>query len=194
MFCKMKIMFDVDGVLADFVLGFRRLANETYKLPLYGTHEQPDWKFPDLDYQQNNRLWERVKDPKEKFWTTLFPLISSRLFQRIDDLQTRAEVYFITTRVGIDAQDQTAQWLQEWGLVRPSVIIAGDKGPICRAIGIRAGIDDKYDNVVAMDLANPEMGAWLLSRPYNTKYEWKQRVNEVDVFLDFVEEAIRKEG
>lgn len=67
----MNIMFDLDGVLADFVYGFTALANKNYGTPITPTSGQPSWYgFPGLDTHVIDSTWYTLKQDGT-FWVGL---------------------------------------------------------------------------------------------------------------------------
>lgn len=194
------ILMDLDGVLADFVEGFTRLANSLFHTQIITTPDQPSWNFRTwglLTREQENLVWDQVKRDAG-WWTRLKPLVSIGTFSRIDNLQLEHEVVFCTNRVSAahPPGQQTSMWLESHGVYRPSVIVSGKKGEIARAIGATHSIDDKIENCWAVHWISdsPQTKSYLLDRPYNRIQKRPEvgpsgvkRVLTVDEFLDEVE-------
>lgn len=134
------IMFDVDGVLANFLEGF------------YATMGEPD---PQIEG------WNPVNGPKERevwgkivrsptWWAELKPLCGPDIFTRINELQRSHAVVFATNRQGIHPQRQTIDWLSSLGVYRPSVIITKRKGEAAHVINANYSIDDKPENAACV--------------------------------------------
>src|SRR5690242_5772667 len=115
----MKIVFDVDGVLADFIGGFTAVASDMFPgVPVTRTHEQPSWHgFPGMTDAQIAAVWEHVKR-SDSFWLALSPLMTPAEAYRISKLWGH-DVYFCTARVGKEAKAQTEEWLSGHGIYRP---------------------------------------------------------------------------
>ena len=109
------IVFDIDGVLADFVHAFTALGVEKgyCKHPVL-THEQASWDFAYLgiDKAKENELW-KIVDTSYGFWHSLKPMVPATTFQRINRLK---DVVFLTNRREGTAWEQTYRWLIERGI------------------------------------------------------------------------------
>lgn len=165
----MKLVFDIDGVLADFIAGFTAMANAMFPgVPVTRTHEQPSWRgFPGMTETQVAAVWERIKTSRV-FWLSLSPLITPAESERVNDLQIEHDVYFCTARVGKYAKNQTEDWLTDHGIWRPSVVISNRKGEFCKAVQADAAIDDKAANASFIDWnTDGRTRSYLLDRPYN---------------------------
>lgn len=165
----MKIMFDIDGVLACFIGGFTKLASELIPgVPVTTTLQQPSWHgFPGMTKEQVSRVWEVVKADCW-FWTELEPLVGGLTFKDIYDIKVEHEVYFCTSRVGIYAKRQTEHWLASQGLGNTTVIVSGKKGEFCKAVGIDYAIEDKASNASCIDwITEGKTKSYLINRPYN---------------------------
>jgi hypothetical protein len=163
------IMFDVDGVLADFVQGFTTLAHDMFpEVPITLTVDQPKWDgFPGMTREQINKVW-RVIDQADDFWPNLpaLPIPAGD----ICDLQLRAQVYFVTNRKGQNVVEQTKRWLWRQGIEAPDVMAAGLKGEIARGLNANYMLDDKAGNVLHAYYHNLDRKAfksYVLDRPYN---------------------------
>lgn len=164
-----NIMFDVDGVLADFVLAFTTLANAMFpEVPITSTAEQESWVgFRGMTQKQIGKVWERLKDDTS-FWLTPRPLVTPEDFRRIAELSDLDNVYFVTSRVGVFAKEQTADWLMDYGIVRPTVVICKNKGEFAKAVEIKYSIEDKASNASCIAwITQDETQSYLLDRPYN---------------------------
>lgn len=160
---------DVDGVLADFILGFTTLAAGAGFLDHpYGTSLHPTWEFdPDvLSKDQEHRLWGLIKS-SPSFWREL-PLLADPLeMMNLGNLAMGIPVYFVTARVGATAKWQTERWLHQHGIIHPTVIISKNKGEMARAVNATHLIDDKAGNVIATTWISPDTKSYIIDRPYN---------------------------
>src|SRR6266705_2506919 len=95
------ILFDIDGVLADFRLAFTKLGVKMGLFPAAWLPLQPlaqcAWDFPLVSPAQKEAVWEKIKqDPW--FWTELESLVDKDTFADIRDLGYDHSVYFVTSR------------------------------------------------------------------------------------------------
>ena len=175
------IMFDVDGVLADFLAAYRRVEESLDQQPTF----EARW-----DAYLNTNIWAYIKR-SPAFWTTIPPLASAYTFARINVLTYQYDVYFVTNRPGVTAKGQTERWLRERGVVNPTVIISARKGDIAAALGAHFAIDDKAGNAIATSYISPKTKSYLLDAPYN-QFDHAvvggsvTRVKTLDQFLDAV--------
>lgn len=190
------IMVDVDGVLADFMLSWRTLANKLYGVEVYktGAPQYDNWVQADLTPAQQERMWEIVKGTP-LWWYDVAPLVTEeevRLLRALDDV---SNLYFVTARVGATAREQTAGWLRRhFDLESPTVIVSKWKGEVAVALEAYASIDDKAEN--AWSVAQRTRGrtrSYLLDRPYNQVSEERWRsdlfgpgVTRVSSVLEFL--------
>ncbi len=192
------VMFDVDGVLADFVYSFTVLANRLYGTPVTLTDDQPRWDgFPGMTPEQIDETWAVINRSPD-FWTNVKPAVATHTFDRINSLQDKANVYFTTNRkdYGTDTAGQTWQWLQDNGVLLPSVVLVEKKGELARSINADFLIDDKAGNAIyAAYHAAPKLKSYILDRPYN-QFDNNvigskvTRVYTVKDFLDDVEKSL----
>lgn len=177
------VIVDVDGVLADFTLGYRRLARLWYGLPVWSTREQATWCFSDVTQEQDDAIWGYVNDPAHEFWLTLDSLVSGPTWTRLRDLGRQRPVYYVTARTGSSAKRQTEVWLHRRVGEPCSVVATGQKGLFAKAVEATHAVDDHDGNVA--DLARC-CAAYLMEQPYNAASPWPRRVKTVDEFIDVV--------
>lgn len=167
---KMKrIMFDIDGCLADFMYGFTSVAHDMFSdAPVVKGHNYETWSgYGGLSKEQIHAVWEAVRK-SPSFWATLPPLVSDDELKGISDLSITNEVYFVTAREGYNRKQQTETWLREHGIEAATVVICKRKGEFCKAVDIDYAIDDKASNVSYIDWSTEgRTKSCLLDRPYN---------------------------
>jgi hypothetical protein len=158
---RLKMMFDVDGVLAFFIDGFIQLYEKTWSqafpIPLN------EVKWDDLD---DAKTWAAIKR-SPNFWRTLRPLASTVELNWISAFGHIADIYFVTNRPGVDTKAQTECWLEAQGIGRPTVIVTGRKGEFAAAIAADFAIDDKAGNAVYTAYQSPGTRSYLVNRRYN---------------------------
>lgn len=193
----MSLMIDVDGVLANFPLGFTRLAAQVLHRPVeeIDVTNQPTWDFPNvMTKAEESTMWQYIrKNPQ--FWTNLDPIIDNKTSLRIRMLGFNKAIYFVTSRPGNTIQRITQEWLYRvLGITYPTVITCKKKGELARVLGVTHAIDDKLENAWCTHWISdsPQTKSFILDRPYNnnSKEFGSQkliRVYSVDEFLNIVE-------
>lgn len=185
---KKVIGFDVDGVLADFIWGFTAQGRLMFGTPVTHTNQQKAWDhFEGLGHKEVGEIWTYIKS-STNFWRLLEACVSDHVFDEIARLNDEHDVYFITSRPGVQAKQQTEGWLSDRGIMNPTVIISSDKGYAVQAVKATHYIDDKAGNCVFAKYHNKHTDVFLLDRMYN---RWDQtvigskvkRVNSVEEFL-----------
>lgn len=187
----MIVQFDVDGVLADFHKGFYKLGNAVYGAPLLTTADQKKWnEWVGLDSKQISYLWSLVKK-SGTWWTELEPLATPEEFRRIEILSRNHDVYFVTSRPGLLAKQQTEVWLFRQGIANPTVIMSNRKGEVANTLGVQFAIEDKAENAWCIAWLS-QAASFLLDWPqnrYDSAFGASQvkRVSTLGEFLDAVE-------
>lgn len=198
----LKIIFDVDGVFADFILGFNTRAKEM-GLPVEATRSRDHqaWDvFPGLEPSQAALVWKTIENPGDAFWLGLECMPPQETLARIRTLALKdgVEVYFVSHRRTYSALRQTRDWIRMKVGVAPNVVLSSNKGLMAQAIEADFLIDDKAGNVVFTKYASPKTGAYILDRPYNqfpgTIGTKVKRVANLDEFLDDVEAECDNRG
>lgn len=190
----MKIVFDMDGVLADFYAGFWDLANVMFGTPT--VPDPNDWTWDNygvgITKDQADKVWKRINQDN-RFWVSLPQLASPEELRRIKNLAEDHEVYFVTARTGKLPKEQTETWLHVLGYVRfPTVILSNRKGEVCASVKADYCIDDKAGNAVYVGYHSPKTKSYLLDAPYN-QFEHDvlgskvRRVKSVTEYLDDIE-------
>lgn len=188
-----NVMFDVDGVLADFAWKFTEEAARTVPdLKPWGQAEQQVYNFSDrLSQEVREECW-KVVHSSPYWWERVPRMIDRSEFKMIDDLNLHANVYFVTARKGTpSALLQTHRWLRYHGIGYPNVItieesdgIARRKCEIASALGIDFSIEDKASNANA--IVGSRARSYLINRPYNANERVApvvKRINSVNEFL-----------
>jgi hypothetical protein len=199
----MRIGFDVDGVLADFIPAYQQLAVEVGQRDTFVAGDDvnpPCWNWPEhrgYTKAEMSEVWRRIKE-SDDFWISLPETADcSTLRMCILDLLRFHDVYFITSRVGSDVKWQSEQWLMlHLGIDRPTVLISSAKGLCCKALKLDCYLDDNLDNVndvVAQTIPDPLTRTYLLDKSYNQSlglhnkklHDKVVRVSTLGKFLDY---------
>jgi hypothetical protein len=158
----MRIGFDIDGVLADFVPAYQDLFIAQTGRDTFGAGDRrdpPEWNWPTLrgyTKEETSAVWGAIKQ-SNTFWMNLAedhgcPTLRTML----PELEHKHEVYFVTSRLGRRPKRQTEIWLIEHlrylvgplSGVSPTVLIAAyrQKGLLAKGLDLDAYIDDNADN------------------------------------------------
>lgn len=149
-----RIGLDLDGVLADFFLGWHDLYPE---IPLKPKH----WRF---DRKMNQRFKElEANDVLNEFYFNLKPLITS------DELHFEPCCYITNRWIPNEINER---WLDKHKFPAVPVIsvgVNGSKADVAKKMNVDIFIDDSYDNFV--DLNNKGIFTYLYDASYNEKYD-----------------------
>lgn len=181
------IVFDIDGVLADFVCGFIRLAEGILKHQVKQKTHDTCWNDFGLTDSEIDLVWVEVKKQERLFWRYLPALANTKDFAELRCLNDQREIYFVTNRVGEKAKLQTEQWLASYGIPKPTVILSNKKVDIANAVGASHIIEDKLENV--LNGACYGIKCYLIDRPYNQTDLPIPRVKTLSQFFEAVREG-----
>lgn len=190
------IQLDMDGVLADFSLGFTTLGHELFGTPIVTCTEQVTWNFRfGLTPEQQDETWRRLQ-LTDNWWRSLEPLVDSWVLNRIQNLSLQYDVYFVTNRLSgmTPAGIQTVHWLNEHGIFNARVLVSKHKGEAARLLGTTHSLEDNWDNAgyIHCIADSPQVKSYLLNRPYNRALRGQTgdkftRLDSVEEFLAIVE-------
>lgn len=187
-----------DGVLADFCSAYQALCVQVTGKDLFepgDAENAPCWNWPEFrgyTSEEVSAVWAAIK-ANPRFWLDLAPLDGAELLASLDviaDLETRHDIYFVTSRVGERVKWQSERWLQQHvGALAPTVLISSEKGLCAQALKLDAYIDDNYDNIASVCRESGSTRAYLLDRRYNAPQgkamEPWTRVKTVGQMLDY---------
>lgn len=176
---KEKLAIDLDGCLANFNEAYARMFKQRgFDMPAFdGAVEYPrTWNYPEDNYNVPkavvSEVWREIRNSRT-FWRDLAPEPTtpwdSDVWSLLNWLQvTGHEVYFFTTRPGINAHMQSRSWLEGMGIIHPQVLIVpGSKGTLAKELGITMAVDDKPENIEDFGRFRDEMAVYHVLRPYN---------------------------
>lgn len=192
----MKLVIDVDGVLADFVLGItKKMSEMNSNVKPFPTSEQKSWDFRELPPGLLKEAFaEAAVDNAYSFNADLESLITEEEARRLTRLSLDHEVYFATNRPGgMEALRGTKRFLDRIGMIHPNVVITAKKGEFAAAIGATHLIDDKAGNAVYAKYHSPSTEVFLIDRPYNRFDQTVvgTKVNRIMTFSEFLD-AVEK--
>lgn len=191
---RLKIGFDVDGVLADFSKRFTELANRKFNKTV-NYKDQTVWDYNEFyTPEEIESVWSDIKATTD-FWFDLERLHRIPLW-----VQNQHQLWFITSRVpvkGMPTELQTAGWLH-WlqDINYPQVIVVNqwhEKPTLYKALHLDAFIDDKPETVTEM--RKRHQNCYVMDQPYNSKVEVPEgyRVHNVEEYIKHVEETLGSE-
>lgn len=176
----MRIGFDIDGVLANFVKAYQNLTIELSGKNLFTADDinnPPCWDWPQYrGYTEDDMaaVWHAIKRD-DTFWLNLEEHSNNinALKAVLQDIERRHEVYYVTSRSGVNVRRQTKLWLIDHlnyigrCHTEPTVLISSEKGEIAHALKLDVYVDDNFDNVVDVVKKSPQTATYLLNRSYN---------------------------
>jgi hypothetical protein len=114
--------------------------------------------------------WEAIKAGGH-FWMDLPALPGARVLAS-SILQRHHDLYFVTSRLGVDCKWQSETWLMEnCGIELPTVLISSAKGLCAKALKLDVYIDDNLPNVLNVAEQSPETRTYLLTYAHNQTAE-----------------------
>ena len=193
---KLRIGFDLDGILTSFYLGVRSLIMDMYGITMPKEHTS-NWNFCKqyITKKQEDLIWKEIHKSKI-FWRGLpvCPKLTPEDIVRIKELCKTDDVFFITTTVSNDfddAYEQRRDWLlQHCGLDRDSyaLILADNKVEYINLLGLNMFIDDKPSFLKQSFEACPDTIIVKMNWKYN-EYVKMLFVHNVGEYLAFIDKV-----
>jgi len=192
----MRIGFDIDGVLADFVAGYQSLTVALTGKDLFqpgDIFDPPCWDWPQYrgySKEEMAAVWAYIKSSRN-FWASLGPDPGMEALRSkwVEIHAAHHDVVFATARPGLDSLIQSKYWLHKYGCSYANVTITSEKGQFCADSHVDCYIDDRWDNIVAVTRESPTTRAYLLNRTYNLAIDGPSYIR-----VPTVEEFFRLEG
>lgn len=177
---SLDIIWDLDGVLSDFTLGFKNFVRRFYGIPLATCGGKKSWQFRHLASAEEDDIWRRIAKG-EYDWSEQVSLLTPSDHIAIAHLRaTQAGLpvrfQYVTSRLGPEEQvrEQSIRWLRDTGLPDyGNVTVTNDKVPVVKSQFPFVGglIDDDIRNVAAYrDAFNPDI-VFLRDWQYNRETE-----------------------
>lgn len=200
-----KLGVDLDGVLANFTDAYAKLATERtgIQFPKMSADWPRSWYWDrdaGVSKEDEKAIWQEITEGNT-FWYRLEPLPGAHDTIRCLEKLVRQghDVYFITNRMGRQAKTQTEQWLYNLGMNYPTVLVASDKLPIIKSLGIDFYIDDKPETVHEIAEANLDQmiagGHPVVGKLYMKDMAYNRQYTELPFFrVNSLEEALKMEG
>jgi hypothetical protein len=200
----MRIGIDIDGCLAEFNGAFLKLLEKLHgkdlKIPDGDWPTMWDWPHsPELAEQGLTRktiskAWDEVCKPGSTFWLNLAPM--PEVYQvglKLALLEAGGhDIYFITTRPGHKAKQQSADWLQRYMPIDPTVLVSSEKGLCASGLELTHFIDDKPDNLRdVLRARGTKCKCYLLKRPWNRDEDISYMI-ETDSVTSFLEQISKE--
>jgi hypothetical protein len=166
------IIWDIDGVLSDFTLGFKQFVRRFHEIPLAPCGAKKTWQFSGLSQAEEGAIWGRIAKG-EYDWSMQGSLLTAGDWHGIRDLHAAgAEFQYITSRLGPVAQveAQTIQWLHGQGFPdEGNVHVSDSKVKTINELGFEplALIDDDIRNIVQYTLFFGDDKTYIRDWQYN---------------------------
>lgn len=189
----MRLLIDIDGVLAEFTTSFSKIAAELGLVEApFGSSDVEQWQW--IPKESEGQVWDVVKS-SYNWWMSLEPLIGPQEVTLLNDMIDKHDVYFVTSRPrtkGLSAEKQSEYWLSGIGVNtdKASVIATktGTKGALASALNIDIGWDDHLQNLADLH----KHGVIAVARPWKYNDSWVMpKCSNVYSFYAFVERVKR---
>lgn len=189
------MILDIDGVLANFTLGFTLMLKKLvpHAPIISGPWEAKAWDFREYYWPEITdraqlepvleATWDEINKSHE-FWCSLPPLWSAQELQSLRELRP---ALFLTRREGAFVFDQTYRWFLKYGIMEPMILrvrSGEEKYQLAAKLGQTVLVDDSPKN--CLQAAEAGMHVLMMDYPYNSTVEHKNitRVSSVTQALE----------
>lgn len=175
----LRIAFDLDGVLCDFIKSIVKILRERVGVDLPPDFQPTDWHWGNANLPKGamSEAWQII-DADKAFWESLEPLEGIKQMTKFFREESfRSDIYFITARKNghgpVSAKRQSENWLYRYldypihQITVLPVKTAMAKIPIIAALGIHYFVDDHGLTIAKCQEEYPEVKSYLLARPWN---------------------------
>ena len=170
----MRVMIDIDGVLADFIYGFTALAAHLGLVERpWSTPDQPTWKFS----FPVDAVWREV-DAHPEWWLSLPALVIDAEVEALNEACEFHTIWYMTNRRG--ALDQTVSWLKRIGIAHPLVMATVNKADAAYRMGLQVALEDKPENLEQLRAA----GINTVARHWAYNADWEPSVDSLGGFIE----------
>lgn len=175
---KMKVLLDMDGVIANFYASFASYLNKVYGTRLNIEKEPPDYGF----HLWNTGLSEEQIENAVEGWMLSGGYFNIPIYNEAQNFVYRLmdlyDVYITTARIGDWSQkfpkeilervmEDTKKWLKKYGIPADQLFFRHDKIGFCKENDILVLIEDKLST--ALKGSNNGIYSILMDRGWNRK-------------------------
>jgi len=199
---KLRVLLDMDGVIANFYKGFADYLNKNYGCTLNLNEEPKNYDFDKwgcgvdgIDFDKASKEWIEqdgfgklpVFDGAEEF---------------VEKLMSISTIYIVTARIGDWEQkfseetkkrieNNTYGWLKKHNMPIDKLFFTHEKIDFCKENGISVMIEDKLST--ALNAAKNGISTILMDRGYNESQIDRFKIYRVFNFNDAIEQLEKME-
>ena len=175
----MRVLVDLDGVMADFCLAFTNLAANTGLVDApWSTSQQPTWRF---DFHVDP-VW-RVANDRLNWWMSLEPLVTPTEVEALNKASLSHSIWYVTNRSygrGLPVETQSIEWLKSIGIKFPLVAVSINKAETAQRLDLSVALEDKPDSLESLRNA----GILAVARRWEYNKDWEPSVGSVGEFIE----------
>lgn len=171
----LRVGIDIDDTLGDFVTPYveklYQLRGDQPSIPF--TRDQAlEWKVEkQLGFDRDivEQFWSYANSVEgQSFWLSRPALAQRTVLNPL--FQIGADVYFVT-KCPFTLRKVQSSWVSNhYDVCNPQIIMADEKGPICRGMALHALIDDKPENLISvLRECGTKCLPILIDAPFNRK-------------------------
>lgn len=165
------VVFDLDGVLFDFMLHFTKFAHSHFPSVVpFPNSQQVTWSFQEhqvLTREEESYLWGLIKESSD-FWVGMPLLVTTGDVYAMNLLAQTHPIVYLTARNGKDIGFQSKFAMQRNGLPQGQLLFSSDKAEAISKFedGCAAAIDDRPEQLEELKAAGVRVYArdWYYNR------------------------------